>query len=56
MYKKLVQMLIDANTGQEINRAGSEIDKAFEKEKITWKDHEQLYSLLSKISSFIETA
>ena len=49
MYKKIVQMLIWAETSEEISEVCRTIDKAFENEKISWKDNEQLYDLVAKI-------
>ncbi len=49
-YKEIVAALIDASTEKDISEVGGMIDRAFEAEKISWKDHEQLYALLSKIA------
>ncbi len=49
MYKKLVQMIIEAETPDDINEVCGKIGKAFESEKISWKDHEQLFDLVAKI-------
>lgn len=49
MYKKLVQMIIDANSEEDVNVTCSMIDRAFNDGKISWKDHEQLYALIEKI-------
>ena len=53
MYKKLVQKLIDAESVNEVLSVGHEIDDAFQRESITFKDHEQLYSLLNKMYNYI---
>lgn len=49
MYKKIIQMLIEAETGEDINKVCSAIDQAFQNGKISWKDNEQLYDLVAKI-------
>ena len=49
MFKKIVKMIAEANTREEIDAACAAIDKAFQAEKITWTDHEILYALIKKI-------
>ena len=49
MYKKIIQMLIEARTHEDINKITAEIDRAFQHDKLTWKDNEQLYDLVAKI-------
>ena len=49
MYKKLVQMLIDAVTAEDMNKACAEISKAYQMGKISYKDNEHLYDLAAKI-------
>lgn len=46
MFKKIVQMIATIETVSEFDEACGAIDRAFDREKITWNDHETLYSLL----------
>lgn len=48
MYKKIVRAIIEAKSYEDMNTVFGMIDKAFEWEKISWKDHEELYELASK--------
>lgn len=49
MYKKIIQMLIEAETEEDISKVCSTIDHAFQGEKISYKNNEQLYDLVAKI-------
>ena len=49
MFKKIVAAIAAINTQEDFNIACSMIDNAFQQEKITWKDHELLHSLISKM-------
>lgn len=49
MYKKLVGMIAEAITNEELNEVMGKIDLAFQQEKITWKDHEVLYKIASRL-------
>lgn len=49
MYKKIIQMLIEAETEEDINKVCSTIDREFQNGKISWKDNEQLYDMVCKI-------
>lgn len=53
MFKKFLQEIIDANSEEELlnifYRADG-IDVAFQKEKISWKDHQMLLALISKLT------
>lgn len=49
MYKKLVQMIIDTNSEDDLNVTCSMIHRAFNDGKISFKDHEQLFALINKI-------
>lgn len=49
MYKKLTEMILNAITNEELNEVMGKIDLAFQQEKITWKDHEVLYGLASRL-------
>lgn len=46
MFKKLAKMIAAIETTVEFDEACGAIDRAFGKDKITWADHETLYSLL----------
>lgn len=50
-YKEIVAAVISAKTDEDVAVVGGMIDRAFETEKITWKDHEQLWALLSKVTA-----
>jgi len=52
MYKKIVQIIIDAVTEEEMNHACGEIDRAFQAGKITWNDNEQLYDIVAKVTGW----
>lgn len=54
MFKKLIQMILEAETQQQINEACGAIDRAYQTEKITSKDNEQLYKMISQKSRMIE--
>lgn len=49
MYKKIIQMLIEAETQEDISRVCGTIDREFQNGKISWKDNEQLYDMVAKI-------
>lgn len=55
MYKKLVGMIASIETREDFNKASGEIDRAFQSEKITWKDNETLYKLMQKISDLMNS-
>lgn len=46
MYKKLIQMLAEAKTRDDINKVCGAVDRAYQSDKITFKDNEQLYALI----------
>ena len=46
MFKKLIKMIAAIETNVEFDEACGAIDRAFDREKISWDDHETLYSLL----------
>lgn len=49
-YKALVEQIIAIETREDFNRACGAIDRAYQQgEKITYKDNEQLYRLISKV-------
>ncbi len=52
MFKKFVEQLTNANSAEEIlnilyNKDG--VDMMFQREKISWKDHELLFALAGKL-------
>lgn len=49
MYKKIIQMLIEAETAEDIGKVCGTIDREFQNGKISWKDNEQLYNMVAKI-------
>ena len=49
MFKKLVRKITECTSMDELFRLEPEIDKAFEKEQITFSDHELLYNLIGMI-------
>lgn len=54
MFKKFVQRIIEAENREDAIRNvfyGTDgIDMAFQKEKITWKEHQMLLSLIEKMA------
>lgn len=50
-YKELVQATIEITNGDSFNNVCGRIDNAFQNEKISWKDHEQLYAPASTVGS-----
>lgn len=51
MYKKIIAEIIKAETIDDLDKISASIDRAFEAEKITWNDHEQLFDLIAKVSN-----
>ena len=52
MFKKFLQQIIDATTKEELLEIfnGPEgIDMAFQREKLSWKDHQMLLALINKM-------
>lgn len=49
MFKKLAKMIAAIETTVEFDEACGAIEQAFNREKITWSDHEILFSLLRLI-------
>lgn len=47
-FKKLVQAISEIKSYEDCNKVARQIDRSFEIEKTTWKDHEMLWSILSK--------
>lgn len=54
MFKKFVQRIIDSENQedavQNVFYGADGIDMAFQREKITWKEHEMLLALINKIA------
>lgn len=48
-YKQLIKLISEAETNEDVEKAWWNIDRAFEHEKITWNDHEILYTIASKL-------
>ncbi len=52
MFKKFLKEIIEANTEEELmdifNRKDG-IDIMYQKEKLSWKDHEMLLALINKL-------
>ena len=49
MFKKIVAAIAAIKTQEDFDIACGMINTAFQQEKISWKDHELLYSLISKM-------
>ena len=49
MFKKILAAIAAINTQEDFNIACGMIDTAFQQEKISWKDHQLLHSLISKM-------
>ncbi len=49
MFKKLVKFIAAIKTESDRNSCFTQIDRAFDAEKISWDDHETLYSLASMV-------
>lgn len=54
MFKKFIQRIIEAENKedaiQNVFYGANGIDVAFQKEKITWKEHEMLLALIEKMA------
>lgn len=48
-FKSLVEELNKINSVDSANEVMGEIDNSFQVEKISWKDHETLYDIASKL-------
>lgn len=42
-FKRLVAAISEINSEESLNYVCGEIDRSFDREKITWKEHEMLY-------------
>lgn len=54
-FKKAVEFISMVDNHDELNEAFALVDFAFQHEKITWKEHEQLWSILNMMTeSFMD--
>ena len=56
MFKKFVAELIEAKTEDEVLNVfyrADGIDMAFQKEKISWKEHQTLLALVNKLAALM---
>lgn len=51
MFKKFVERLAKSTSRWEVSEILSEVDMAYQQEKIGWKDHELLFSLAANLTS-----
>ena len=49
MFKKLVAKIVEIETMEQFNAVCGEVDKEFQSEKLSWKEHELLFALLGKV-------
>lgn len=49
-YKQIVGCIAAITTQEDVNTVCGMIDTAFQREKISWKDHEVLFAIVGKIS------
>ena len=54
MFKKFVNQMITAETAEEVMDIFGEADRAFQMDKISWKDQQTLLRLADKISTLLE--
>ena len=50
-FKQLVVLISRISTEDDRSYALGEIDRSFEREKISWNDHEMLYQLACKVAA-----
>ncbi len=50
-FKEIVNTLAAVATKEDVYNAMGDIDRAFQAEKITWKDHENLYAIAEGLSA-----
>lgn len=50
MFKKIVEAIAAIKTKSDYSKCCGMIDNAFQNEKLSWSDHETLYSLLRLIN------
>lgn len=51
MFKKLVALILEVETHDDLNHVCGEIDRAYQSDKISAKDNDLLYKMVSKISA-----
>lgn len=49
MFKKIVAAIAAIKTHDDFNEVCGMIDRAFQKDKINWNEHELLYAVLGKV-------
>lgn len=49
MFKKLVAKIVEIETMEQFNAVCSEVDMQFQRDKLSWTEHELLYKLLGKV-------
>lgn len=50
MFKKIVELIVNIETQEDFDIVCGMIDTEFNKEKLTWKEHELLYSLMNMVT------
>lgn len=50
-FKQLVVLISRISTEDDRSYALGELDRSFEREKISWNDHEMLYQLACKVAA-----
>ena len=50
MFKKFVKRIAGLTNSDEAMELWGEIDLAYQREKITWDDHQTLFALINKIA------
>ena len=56
MFKKFLKEIIEANTVEELNDIfyrEDGIDMMYQRERISWKDHETLLALINKLLKYM---
>lgn len=56
MFKKLLDELLEARTEEQINEIlyrADGVDRMFQREKISWQDHERLFKLAARLTESI---
>lgn len=55
MFKKFLQEIIEAESSEELNKIfyrADGVDMSFQREKISWKEHEMLADLINKLNGY----
>ena len=50
-FKQLVALISEINSEDDRSYTLGEIDRSFEREKISWSDHDMLYQLACKVAA-----